>query len=155
MTIPIATAMMPFDRERDGFLLGEGAAYLVLEELTQAIKRGARIYAEVIGYGKASDVYRATAPEPEGRGLAKAIDKAIRDADILPRDVQYINAHGTVTKLGDPAESNGIQRVFGEHTRKVYVSSTKPVTGHLLGRPGRWRPLFVPWPSRKGRCPST
>ena len=129
-------ASIPFDKERNGFVMGEGAGILVLEELEHAKKRGAKIYAEVIGYGATSDAYHITSPEPNGEGGAKAMIRAIEDANIKPEDIDYINAHGTSTHLNDSTETLAIKKALGEASKKVMVSSTKGNTGHLLGAAG-------------------
>ena len=129
-------ASIPFDKERNGFVMGEGSGTLVLEELEHAKKRGAKIYAEVIGYGATSDAYHITSPEPEGNGGAKAMIRAIEDAKIKPEDIDYINAHGTSTSLNDSIETMAIKKALGSASRKVMVSSTKGNTGHLLGAAG-------------------
>jgi 3-oxoacyl-[acyl-carrier-protein] synthase II len=129
-------SMRPFDRARDGFLIGEGAGFLVVEELSRALARGARIYAELVGHGRSCEAYHAVAPQPDGGGVARAIERALRAARVDPSEVQYINAHGTATESNDVAEARAIKRVFGPHTRQVAVSSTKPVTGHLLAAAG-------------------
>ncbi len=129
-------ASIPFDKERSGFVMGEGAGILVLEELEHARKRGAKIYAEVIGFGASTDAYHITSPDPEGNGGAKAMVRAIEDAKIKPEDIDYINAHGTSTHLNDLTETLAIKKALGEASKTVKVSSTKGNTGHLLGAAG-------------------
>ncbi len=149
------TASRPFDLNRDGFVPGEGAGVLVLEELEQARERGAKIHAELLGYGHTSDAYHITAPMESGEGAAKAVEFALRDADITAADINYINAHGTSTPLNDTAETNALKRALGETIYNIPVSSTKSMTGHLLGGGAAIEAIFSIMAIRENFIPPT
>ena len=150
-----ATASRPFDAERDGFVMGEGAGFIVLEELEHAKKRGANIICEMVGYGATDDAYHITSPIPGGEGGAKAMSLAIEDAGITPDKIDYINAHGTSTKYNDSFETAAIKSVLGEHAYKVAVSSTKSMTGHLLGAAGGVEAIACAMAIKEGFIPPT
>ena len=150
-----AKASRPFDRDRDGFVMGEGAGILILESLEHAQARGARIYAELAGYGVSCDAYHLTAPDPEGAGGARAITLALEDAGVAPDAVQYYNAHGTSTPLNDPLETTMIKQAFGDHARRMKVSSTKSMTGHLIAAAGAVEALACVLAIRDGFYPPT
>ncbi len=149
------TASRPFDKDRDGFVLGEGAGALILEEYEHAIARGAKIYAEVIGGGLSADAYHITAPHPEGRGAINVMINCLRNAGIKPEDVDAINMHGTATNLGDVAELKAVQSVFGDHAYNLNINSTKSMTGHLLGAAGAIEAIASILAITKGIVPPT
>jgi 3-oxoacyl-[acyl-carrier-protein] synthase II len=150
-----ATASRPFDATRDGFVLGEGAGVVVLEELGHAVRRGARIYGEVVGYGATGDAYHLTGQPEAHEGLQRAMRRALRDGELTPGSVDYINAHGTSTPLNDPNEIRAIKAVFGEHARTLSVSSTKSATGHMLGAAGAVEFIACALAIRDGMVPPT
>ena len=135
-------ASRPWDKDRNGFVIGEGAASFVVESLENAQKRGANILCEISGYGASSDAYHITSPHPDGEGFVNAMDSALTDAKLSPSDIQYVNAHGTSTPMGDPLESNAIKTLMKDHAKKIWISSTKSMTGHLLGAAGAVESAF-------------
>ena len=148
-------ASRPFDKNRDGFVVGEGAGIMILEELEFAKKRGAEIYAEIVGYGATSDAYHITAPDPDGDGARRAMEMALKDAKVSPEEVDYINAHGTSTKLNDYIETLAIKKVFGERAYSIPISSNKSMIGHLLGAAGAVESIFTVYTIKYGIIPPT
>lgn len=148
-------ASSPFDKNRDGFVMGEGAGIVILEEMTHAVKRNAPIYCEVAGYGMSADAYHMTAPDPEGDGAIRCMASSLKDAGIRPEEMDYINAHGTSTLYNDKIETLAIKKVFGNHARKIAVSSTKSVTAHLLGAAGGVEMIACAMAMKEGIVPPT
>ena len=148
-------ASRPFDRNRDGFIMGEGAGILILESLEHATARGARIYCELAGYAATSDAYHITQPDPEGKGLSLAMRRALSSAGVEPETIDYVNAHGTSTPYNDKFETLAIKKVFGDHARKLPISSTKSMTGHLLGAAGGIESVICAKVIQTGMIPPT
>ncbi|KKI90283.1 3-oxoacyl-ACP synthase [Bacillus sp. SA1-12] len=149
------TASRPFDKNRDGFVIAEGSGIVILEELEHAVARGAKIYGEIIGYGATGDAYHITTPAPEGEGGQRAMNLALKDANLLPVDVDYINAHGTSTYYNDLYETQAVKEVFGKHAYELAISSTKSMTGHLLGAAGAIEAIFSVMAIKEGVIPPT
>ncbi len=148
-------ASRPFDLDRDGFVMAEGAGILILEEMKQALERGVHIYAEVVGYGMSADAYHVSAPEPDGGGSILCMQNALDDAGMRPQEIDYINAHGTSTKLNDESETRAVKGVFGDHAHKLAISSTKSMTGHLLGGAGGVEAIYTVLTIKHGIIPPT
>ena len=148
-------ASLPFDKRRAGFVIAEGAGVFIFEEYEHAKKRGANILAEVVGYGTTSDAYHITAPDVNAEGVSRALNEALIDADISPNKIDYINAHGTGTPLNDKYETLGIKKVFGDHAKKINISSTKSMTGHALGASGAIESVFAVEALRTSKIPPT
>lgn len=154
-TDDVTRASIPFDKERNGFVIAEGAGILIIEELEHALKRGAKIYAELCGYGANCDAYHITAPDPEGNGGAKCMSLALSDADMKPEDIDYINAHGTSTHMNDACETKAVRKAFGDWADKLMVSSTKSMTGHMLGGAGAVEAVFTTLAVNEDFVPAT
>jgi 3-oxoacyl-[acyl-carrier-protein] synthase II len=148
-------ASRPFDNQRDGFIISEGGGVIILEDLVHALERGANIYAEIIGYGMSSDAFHFTAPDPEGIGASLCLEAAIKDAGLRPTDIDCINAHGTSTRLNDISETKAIKSIFGDHVYEIPISSTKSMTGHLLGGAGATEAIYSILTIRNNLIPPT